>query len=84
MGVGGVNTSSAQRADPAQPGTEYNKLCAADSAPATEFKRAASETIRERALPHPVGKPFAAPDHDVKRRNLARLVDEDFDPASLF
>jgi hypothetical protein len=38
------------------------------------------------SIPHPVGKPFPATDHDVERRNLAKLHDDidPVDPDSLF
>lgn len=38
-------------------------------------------------IPHPVGRPFPKPDHDVERSNKAALSDSDeepIDPASLF
>lgn len=91
MGVGGENTSSTLRADPAEASdTASNALNVLP-------ERADIETIKKRVralpplssyeqkshLPYPVGKPFATPDHVTEKQNRYNLQNE-IDPESLF
>lgn len=70
MGGGGENTSYALRPQPAdRPETVHNPLCSSNFAAAESTQPLIAET----PLPHPVGKPFATPDHVVERRNIAGL-----------
>lgn len=77
MGVGGENTSSTLRADPAedphQPFRALNEPSSSDLA------------TPSLPLPYPVGKPFATPGHVTEKQNRYGLSrDEDIDPTSLF
>lgn len=87
MGVGGENTSSTLRADPAEdPHQPFSPLNAA-----SEGTAGPSENVNPlNRIPYPVGKPFATPDHVVEKRNRHNLmpappvVEDPIDPASLF
>jgi hypothetical protein len=51
----------------------------------SDAANAAAPKLPSQALPHPVGKPFPAADHEVERINRAKLHDDSgIDPASLF
>ncbi len=69
-------TSAAQRAE----AVRRDMLDQSDAA------NAAAPKLPSQALPHPVGKPFPAADHDVERINRAKLHDDidPVDPDSLF
>lgn len=49
----------------------------------SEAINAAAPKLPSQALPHPVGKPFPAADHDAERINRAKLHD-DINPEDLF
>lgn len=77
MGVGGENTSSTLRADPAE--TTSPEFRALNEPSSSDLATPSS------ALPYPVGKPFATPGHVTEKQNRYGLVDNDpIDPASLF
>ena len=49
----------------------------------SDAANAAAPKLPSQALPHPVGKPFARPDHEAERINRAKLHD-DIKPEDLF
>lgn len=77
MGVGGENTSSTLRADPAEdPSRPFRAL----NGPSSSDLATPSSP-----LPYPVGKPFATPGHVTEKQNRYGLSrDEGIDPQSLF
>lgn len=80
MGVGGENTSSTLRADPAEDPHQPFRALNEPSPPGPPV----AETPQSH-LPYPVGKPFATPGHITEKQNRYGLVDNDpIDPASLF
>ena len=51
----------------------------------SDAANAAAPKLPSQALPHPVGRPFPAADHEAERVNRAKLHDDSgIDPASLF
>lgn len=80
MGVGGENTSSTLRADPAEDPHQPFRALNEPSPPGPPV----AETPQSH-LPYPVGKPFATPGHVTEKQNRYGLSrDEDIDPQSLF
>jgi len=78
MGVGGENTPSTLRADPAEASdTTSNALNVLQ--PEAAFNGGEQKS----SLPYPVGRAVPLQDHEAERLNRAKLA-EDIDPASLF
>lgn len=78
MGVGGENTPSTLRADPAEdPSRPFRALNVLQ--PEAAFNGGEQKS----SLPYPVGRAVPLQDHEAERLNRAKLA-EDIDPASLF
>jgi len=80
-GARGVNTPHTFTAEPGRIAeTPYNKLDDPDSGSATAERHVAETPFKP---PYPVGRATPEADHQIERRNRAKLED-DIDPESLF